>query len=181
MCVEHLTFCSIVLIWLAKLELIFKTLPLTICANESSRVGSSAMKIEYGDAVSDVLTLVLNALQFQGQVFCYTKLTSPWALRLKRNDFAHFHFFERGQGWVVVEETGTEIPVSSGDLVMMPHGVGHLMRDSRKSKAVNVEELLPCLDVFDFAARWRRFRNNDSVRGVYFREPNWKSYSASAA
>ncbi len=104
------------------------------------------MKIEYREAVSDVLTLVLNALQFQGQVFCYTKLTSPWALRLERKDFAHFHFFERGQGWVVVEETGVEIPVSSGDLVMMPHGVGHLMRDSRKSKAVDVEELLPCLD-----------------------------------
>ena len=105
------------------------------------------MKIEYGDAVSDVLTMVLNALQFQGKVFCYTKLTSPWALRLKRKDFAHFHFFERGQGWVVLEETGVEIPVSSGDLVMMPHGVGHLIRDNQKSKAVDVEELLPCLEV----------------------------------
>lgn len=105
------------------------------------------MKIEYGDAVSDVLTMVLNALQFQGKVFCYIKLTSPWALRLKRKEFAHFHFFERGQGWVVLEDTGAEILVSGGDLVMMPHGGGHLLRDTRKSKAVNVEELLPCRDV----------------------------------
>jgi len=105
------------------------------------------MKIEYRDDVSDVLTMVLNALQFQGKVFCYTKLTSPWALRLKRKEFALFHFFERGQGWVVLEDTGAEIPVSGGDLVVMPHGGAHLLRDTPKSRAVNVEELLPCRDV----------------------------------
>jgi Cupin len=70
------------------------------------------MKIDYGDAVSDVLTTVLNALQFQGKVFCYTKLTAPWALRLKRKDYAHFHFFDRGldklgaNGWELVAVAG---------------------------------------------------------------------------
>jgi AraC-like DNA-binding protein len=105
------------------------------------------MKIEYGDAVSDVLTTVLNALQFHGKVFCYSKFTAPWAIRLKRKDYAHFHFFERGQGWVKLEETGVEIPAASGDLVIFPHGGAHLLRDNRKSNAVNVEELLPCRDV----------------------------------
>jgi len=105
------------------------------------------MKIDYGDAVSDVLTTVLNALQFQGKVFCYTKLTAPWALRLKRKDYAHFHFFEHGQGWVELEETGAETEVVSGDLVIVPHGVPHILRDNSKTKAVYVEELLPCRDV----------------------------------
>jgi AraC-like DNA-binding protein len=105
------------------------------------------MKIDYGDAVSDVLTTVLNALEFQGKVFCYIRLTSPWSLRLKRKEYAHFHFFERGQGWIELEETGAEIPVVSGDLVIVPHGHPHILRDSRKTKAVNVEELLPCRDV----------------------------------
>jgi len=105
------------------------------------------MKIEYGDAVSDVLTTVLNTLQFQGKVFCYSKFTAPWAIRLKRKDYAHFHFFERGQGWVKLEETGAETFATSGDLVIFPHGGAHLLRDNRKTKAVNVEELLPCRDV----------------------------------
>jgi AraC-like DNA-binding protein len=105
------------------------------------------MKIDYGDAVSDVLTTVLNALQFQGKVFCYTKLTAPWALRLKRKDYAHFHFFERGEGWVELEETGAETAVGSGDLVVVPHGVPHILRDNSKTKAVYVEQLLPCRDV----------------------------------
>ena len=105
------------------------------------------MKIDYGDAVSDVLTTVLNALQFQGKVFCYTKLTAPWALRLKRKDYAHFHFFERGEGWVELEETGAETKLVSGDLVIVPHGVPHILRDNSKTKAVYVEQLLPCRDV----------------------------------
>jgi AraC-like DNA-binding protein len=105
------------------------------------------MKIDYGNAVSDVLTTVLNVLQFQGKVFCYTKLTSPWALRLKAKEYVHFHFFERGQGWVELEDTNTEIAVASGDLVIVPHGRPHVMRDSRNTKAVYVEELLPCRDV----------------------------------
>jgi len=105
------------------------------------------MKIDYGDAVSDVLTTVLNALQFKGKVFCYSKFTAPWAIRLKPKDYAHFHFFVRGQGWVQLEETGAETSVVSGDLVIFPHGGAHLLRDDRKTKAVNVEELLPCRDV----------------------------------
>src|SRR5262249_25807831 len=106
------------------------------------------MKIDYGDVTSDVLTTVLNALQFKGKVFCYRKFTGPWAIRIKPKDYAHFHYFERGQGWVRLEDTGAEISVMSGDLVIFPHGGAHLLRNNRKTKAVNVEELLPCRDVF---------------------------------
>src|SRR5262247_3323467 len=105
------------------------------------------MKIDYGDAVSDVLTTILNALQFKGKVFCYTKFTAPWAIRLKHKDYAHFHFFESGQGWVVLEETGAETEVMSGDLVILPHGCPHLLQDNPTAKAVDVEELLVCRDV----------------------------------
>jgi AraC-like DNA-binding protein len=105
------------------------------------------MKIEYGDEVFDVLTAVLNALQFRGKVFCYSKFTAPWAIRLKPKEYAHFHFFERGQGWVKLEATGAEIFAATGDLVIFPHGGSHLLGDNRKMKAVNVEELLPCRDV----------------------------------
>ena len=105
------------------------------------------MKIGYGDAVSDVLTTVLNALQFQGKVFYYTKFTSPWAIRLNRKEYAHFHFVERGRASVVLEETGAETWLAGGDLVIVPRGDAHLLRDSRKTKIVNVEELLVCRDV----------------------------------
>src|SRR5262245_3484761 len=105
------------------------------------------MRIDYGDAALDVLTTVLNALQFKGKVFCYSRFTAPWAIRLEPKDFAHFHFFERGQGWVQIEETGAETAAVGGDLVIFPHGGAHVLRDNQKTKAVNVEELLPCRNV----------------------------------
>jgi len=105
------------------------------------------MKIDYGDVTSDVLTSVLSALQFRGKVFCYARFTAPWAIRLKQKDYIHFHFFERGQGYVQLEETGAEISALSGDLVIVPHGRPHLMREGGKTKSVYVEELLPCRDV----------------------------------
>src|SRR5215471_830093 len=105
------------------------------------------MKLDPADAVSDVLTIVLNSLHFKGKVFCYCKFTAPWAIRSERKDYAHFHFFERGQGWVQLEDTGAETFAESGDLLIVPHGSSHVMRANPNSKVVNVEELLPCRNV----------------------------------
>jgi Cupin len=78
------------------------------------------------------LTTLLNALQFKGKVFCYSKFSAPWAIKLKCKDFAHFHFFESGQAWIEVEGTGIEVLLESGDLVILPHGSAHILRDNRK-------------------------------------------------
>ena len=104
------------------------------------------MKFDYGNAVSDVLTDVLNALQFKGRVFCYGKFTSPWAIRMKSRNCAHFHFFERGQGWVELEETRSATSVAAGELVILPHGGAHILRDNRRAKAVDVDCLLESSD-----------------------------------
>jgi len=110
------------------------------------RAGDLKMRIDYGDAASDVLTAVLNMLQFKGQVFCYSRLTAPWAVRMKRKDYAHFHFFEHGDGWVALEETGAEASVAAGDLVILPHGGAHILKDKPGTKAVDVDHLLECRD-----------------------------------
>ena len=104
------------------------------------------MRIDYSDAVSDVLTSVLNALQFKGKVFCYSKFTAPWAVKMKRKDYAHFHFFERGQGWIELEETGATSSIMSGDLVILPHGGAHILKDDRRTKATDIDRLLECHD-----------------------------------
>jgi AraC-like DNA-binding protein len=105
------------------------------------------VKIDYGDAVTDVLTTVLNTLQFKGKVFCYGRFTAPWAIKMKRKEYAHFHFFERGQGWIELVETGKRTALATGDLVFLPHGVPHILRDNSRARAVNIEQLLACRDV----------------------------------
>ena len=104
------------------------------------------MKFDYGDAVSDVLTDVLNALQFKGRVFCYSKFTAPFAVRLKARNCAYFHFFERGQSWVELEETRSATSVADGEMVILPHGSAHILSDNRKAKAVDVDRLIEASD-----------------------------------
>jgi AraC-like DNA-binding protein len=66
---------------------------------------------------------------------------------MKRKEYAHFHFFERGQGWIELVETGKKTAVATGDLVFLPHGVPHILRDNSRARAVNIEQLLACRDV----------------------------------
>ena len=100
------------------------------------------MKIDYGDTASDVLSMVLNPLQFKGQVFCYSKFTSPWAIKLKAKNYSPFHFIERGQVRIELEKSGAKTFLTSGDLVILPHGGAHILRDSDKTQPVNAERLL---------------------------------------
>jgi len=100
------------------------------------------MKFARTSEDSDVLTTVLNTLQFNGQVFCYSRFTAPWALKLPAGDFAHFHVCESGHGWIKVEGSELPIPLRSGDLVIVPHGTAHVFSDDPKSKAIAFDTLL---------------------------------------
>lgn len=44
--------------------------------------------------------------------------------------FAHFHVVERG-GWLKLEGAKTALPLASGDLVIVLHGRGHILSDSK--------------------------------------------------
>jgi AraC-like DNA-binding protein len=108
----------------------------------------------YTNEDDDVLTTVLNTLQFKGHVFCYSEFTAPWALSLPASDFAHFHVCERGQGWIKVEESESEISLASGDLVIVPHGSAHVLRDGPKSRAVPLDMLLKRRGLKDKTVRY---------------------------
>ena len=102
------------------------------------------MRIEYGDTTGDVLTSVLNTLQFKGKVFCYSKFTAPWAIRMKAKNYAHFHVVQHGQGCVELEASGERTLLTTGDLVILPHGHAHTLKDKPETRAVDVDRLLEC-------------------------------------
>jgi AraC-like DNA-binding protein len=116
--------------------------------NEAVTLGAK-MKLAYTDEDPDVLTTVLNTLQFKGRVFCYGEFTAPWALRLPASDFAHFYICERGQGWIKLEESDSQILLASGDLVIVPHGSAHVLRDNPKSRSISLDMLLKLRSVKD--------------------------------
>jgi len=90
---------------------------------------------------TDVLTDVLSRLKLRGRVFCCSELTAPWSMALNRSDFAHFHVIEDGEAWLRLD--GEEaVRVEAGDLIIIPHGRGHVLSDAENTPAVPLNQLL---------------------------------------
>jgi len=90
----------------------------------------------------DVLTDVLKTLRLRGRVFCCSEMTAPWALSLPESGYAHFHVIERGGAWLRLAGEKQAHPLASGDLIIVPHGRGHVLSDSPQSKPVPLRQLL---------------------------------------
>lgn len=90
----------------------------------------------------DALTDVLNMLRPKGRVFFCSEMSAPWAISLPPSGYPHFHVIERGQAWIILEGARQAQSLASGDLVILPHGNGHALADSPKTKAVPINRLI---------------------------------------
>src|SRR5262249_60901626 len=78
----------------------------------------------------------------QGQVFCATQFRAPWGLLVPRGSLAHFHVVDRGEGWPRLQQDRTAVALASGELVILPHGSGHILSDRPTTRPVRLDELL---------------------------------------
>src|SRR5215471_15319055 len=76
----------------------------------------------------DILSDVLGLLTLRGEVFCRTLLSAPWAMAISRQT-AYFHVIEAGAIWFQVADSKVPFEAVAGDLVVLPHGDGHIMMD----------------------------------------------------
>jgi AraC-like DNA-binding protein len=90
----------------------------------------------------DALTDVLDMLKPRGRVFCCSEMSAPWALSLPADGYARFHVIDRGGAWLKLEGAKQVTPLASGDLVIVPHGNGHVLADSPKTKPVPINRLV---------------------------------------
>jgi AraC-like DNA-binding protein len=92
---------------------------------------------------ADVLTDVLNGLGLQSRLFCRSELSAPWGMGFDRSDLAHFHWIERGGGWLhCAEELQQPRALSAGDLVILPHGDAYYLSDQPGGKALPIMQVL---------------------------------------
>jgi AraC-like DNA-binding protein len=90
----------------------------------------------------DVLSDVLASVRFRSTIMCRSELTAPWGFAVLGRDFATFHVVLEGGGFVEVDGVEGRIRLSEGDLVILPHGSAHVVRDSPSSPATRLEELI---------------------------------------
>ena len=89
----------------------------------------------------DVLTDVLRSLHIQGTLYCRSKMSAPWGFCVPQRGTATFHVVTGGQCWLDVDGVVKDTHLRSGDLVILPHGHAHSMRNPPKSPATQIEYL----------------------------------------
>jgi AraC-like DNA-binding protein len=90
-------------------------------------------------ARSDVLSEVLKLIRLRGELVYSAHLGAPWGIRFLAGP-SHFHFVEEGAGWVIPLD-GEAIRVDAGDLVLLPHGLGHSFVESLDTPAEAIDVL----------------------------------------
>jgi len=75
-------------------------------------------------------------------VYCHSELTAPWGFRVDAQAMASFHLVIEGACWLEVHGDERPIPLKSGDLVMIPRGQAHQLRDDLSRRVRALEELI---------------------------------------
>jgi AraC-like DNA-binding protein len=104
------------------------------------------MDYKYKVGPPDALTDVLSSLRLSGRVFTYSELSAPWALELPPSAFAYFHVIERSGGWLRLKDEREWRPLAGGDLVVIPHGGGHIIGSDARVKPLTLKQFLKLRD-----------------------------------
>jgi len=100
------------------------------------------MKQLTGSIERDELSDLLDAVRFRGAVFCRSELTAPWGFSVLGRNFASFHLVAKGRCCLDVDGVAERLWLSKGDVVILPAGNAHTVRDSPGSPATRLEELI---------------------------------------
>ncbi|MGW7417272.1 AraC family transcriptional regulator [Streptomyces sp. NPDC054863] len=89
------------------------------------------------DVVSDAVSAVRIGRPSSNRV----RVSGSWCTRLAPYDGAGFHVVLEGSCWLL-PEGGPPLSLGAGDVVLLPHGTGHVMADA-PADAATVEQAVP--------------------------------------
>ena len=91
---------------------------------------------------SDAIDGLLRDLRVSSTVFCRSTLSAPWGFGVRARGLAAFHVVVSGDCWLQIDADGEPRRLHAGDLVILPCGNAHWLRDDPGSPALWLEDLL---------------------------------------
>lgn len=88
----------------------------------------------------DLLSQILAMVSLHGEIVFTAELSQPWALRFPPGS-AYFLIVLEG-GLTVVNDQGRALQVATGDLIMLPRGLGHGLSDGQCTTEVDLAALM---------------------------------------
>jgi AraC-like DNA-binding protein len=107
------------------------------------------------DTPSDPLGQALHHLRMSGAFYCRSELTAPWGITLPSlPEYVWFHVVTSGS--FELEADGEEsVTLHPGDLALVTHGAGHVLRSDQEAEAPGILEL----DREEISARYEILRH----------------------
>ena len=90
----------------------------------------------------DVVSDLLGTVRVRSTVYCRSHMGAPWGFGVEAHGDPSFHVVTRGECWLQVDVGGEPLRLRSGDLVVLPTGPRHWMRDEPGSPAPELEHIL---------------------------------------
>src|SRR5262245_21527787 len=106
------------------------------------RYNPTAMKDLGAGIGHDQLSDVLRSVRFRSVVYCRSELGAPWGFTVAGRDFATFHLVTRGRCCLEIDGLKGRVWLGEGDLIILPTGRAHTLRDAASSPATPLEELI---------------------------------------
>jgi AraC family transcriptional regulator, alkane utilization regulator len=105
-------------------------------------------------ADGDVASELLRDFRVDSSVLCRSVMAAPWGFGVAGKDAGSFHMVIEGQGWLEVEGVDEPVGVRAGDLVVLPTGCAHWIKDSPASTAPSLSSILARHEVVDGELRF---------------------------
>jgi AraC-like DNA-binding protein len=90
---------------------------------------------------SDPLGEALHLLRMNGAFYCRSELSEPWGLTLPpMPDYVWFHVVTSGRLWLTTPDEEARL-LGPGDLALVPHGEGHVLRSEAGAPTPGILDL----------------------------------------
>jgi AraC family transcriptional regulator, alkane utilization regulator len=100
------------------------------------------VELLHGAGGADVVSEVLRSVRVRSTVWCRSELRAPWGFGTDAHGSAAFHVVTAGRCWLQVEGDGAQRELAAGDLVVLPTGRRHWLRDDPATPAPGLDRLL---------------------------------------
>jgi AraC-like DNA-binding protein len=90
----------------------------------------------------DVFADVLQSIHLRSALYCRAHLNAPWGLSVPRREVAVFHIVTAGTCWLRVAGAVEPLRLTSGDLIVLPHGHAHVLTDRPDAPVTEFEDFV---------------------------------------
>jgi AraC-like DNA-binding protein len=90
----------------------------------------------------DVLSDLLDGIRVRTTVYCRSEMRAPWGFGVEAHGNPSFHVVTRGSCWLQVDGDRNRLALKRGDLVLLPHGARHWLRDEPSSPTGWLQDIL---------------------------------------